>query len=247
MTHDQYFFDWMTYAMKAASFHASEVLEAMTWFDLPMEVEAAYDAPFPSRTYMAGARVFPSLINQVPGTTQEAWEGLTSFEKPFVTIWAGNDPGGLGACETQNNLACNVPGAQGQPHTRLPEASHFLQDDQGPEIAARLVAFIQNDPSTLGNYEPTCGLPIAADGTGTTCTEDADCSALVADICITSQSISTGFCSVEGCTAGSCLDAYVCCHDCNPAAAGLLPFEGSACFHPVLTSQLTGVAGCTCD
>jgi len=32
-----------------------------------------------------------------------------------------------------------VPGAAGQPHTRIPEASHFLQDDQGEEIAMRLV------------------------------------------------------------------------------------------------------------
>ena len=32
-----------------------------------------------------------------------------------------------------------MPGAAGQPHDRLPEASHFLQDDQGTEIATRLV------------------------------------------------------------------------------------------------------------
>ena len=33
----------------------------------------------------------------------------------------------------------NVPGAEGQAHTRLMEAGHFLQDDQGPAIAERLV------------------------------------------------------------------------------------------------------------
>ena len=245
---DDYFFEWMTYAMKAGSFHASEVVEAMTWFDLPANEEAAYDAPFPSRIYMAGPRVFPSLVNDVPGVTEQAWEGLTSFTKPFVTIWASNDPGNLGQCSTQNNLICNIPGAEGQPHTRLPEASHFLQDDQGAEIAARLVDFIQNATPTGGDYEPTCELPIAADGTGTPCTDDTDCSALVADTCI-SQSGSAGFCSVEGCTAGSCLDTYVCCHDCNPLAALLLPFDGSACFPPApeIMSLLSGRAGCTCD
>ena len=31
----------------------------MTWFDLPSAEEAAYDAPFPSREYMAGPRTFP--------------------------------------------------------------------------------------------------------------------------------------------------------------------------------------------
>jgi haloalkane dehalogenase len=225
-----YFFEWMTYAMKAGTFHASEVVEAMTWFDLPADEEAAYDAPFPSRIYMAGPRVFPSLVNDLPGVTEQAWKGLTSFAKPFVTIWASNDPGNLGQCSTQNNLICNIPGADGQSHTRLPEASHFLQDDQGPEIAARLVDFITNDAPTAAEYEPTCGIPIAADGTGTLRTEDADCSKLVANTCIKPAGSGNGFCSVQGCTAGSCADPYVCCHDCNPAAAPYLPFEGSACF-----------------
>jgi hypothetical protein len=134
----------MIYAMKAESFHASEVVEAMTWFDLSAEEEAAYDAPFPSREYMAGVRKFPSCINEVPGTTQQAWIGLSSFSKPFLTIWASNDPGQLGSCEAQQLFIDNVPGAAGQDHVRLPEASHFLQDDQGAAIAQRLVAFYEN-------------------------------------------------------------------------------------------------------
>ena len=134
-----YFGNWMAYAMTAESFHASEVVEAMTWFDLPDDVEAAYDAPFPGRIYMAGPRTFPSLVNEVPGTTEEAWVGLRDFAKPFLTLWASNDPGNLGQCSTQQFLVEQIPGAEGQPHDRLPESSHFLQDDQGTEIATRLV------------------------------------------------------------------------------------------------------------
>ncbi|MEM1153729.1 MAG: haloalkane dehalogenase [Pseudomonadota bacterium] len=136
-----YFGEWANYAMKSSSFQPSVVMEALTWFDLPDEEAAAYDAPFPSRVYMAGPRVFPSLVNEIPGTTQEAWAGLTAFEGPFLTLWAANDPGGLGSCATQQNLVNAVPGAVGQPHDRLAEASHFLQDDQGTEIAGRLVEF----------------------------------------------------------------------------------------------------------
>ncbi len=138
---DDYFGDWMVYAMTARSFRPSEVVEAITWFDLPLDEEAAYNAPFPCRTYMAGPRVFPSLINDVPGQTEEAWAGLTAFDKPFLTLWASNDPGNLGSCEAQQVLIDNIPGAAGQPHDRLAEASHFLQDDQGAEIARRLVEF----------------------------------------------------------------------------------------------------------
>ncbi|MBT8213965.1 MAG: hypothetical protein KJP12_01990, partial [Acidimicrobiia bacterium] len=134
-----YFGDWIIYSMTAESFHASEVVEALTWYDLTAEEEAAYDAPFPSRDYMGGPRTFPSLVNQVPGQTAEAWQGLMAFDKPFLTLWASNDPGQLGSCATQQNFIDNVRGAEGQPHDRLPESSHFLQDDQGTEIANRLV------------------------------------------------------------------------------------------------------------
>ena len=151
-----YFGAWMIYAMKAGSFHASEVVEAMTWFDLPEDVEAAYDAPFPSRIYMAGPRTFPSLVNEVPGTTEEAWVGLRSFEKPFITIWAANDPGNLGQCDTQETLISSVPGAAGWPHARLPEASHFLQDDQGTQIAQRLVRFLSGDVVPLTRETRYC-------------------------------------------------------------------------------------------
>lgn len=144
------FGNWMNYAMKGASFTASEVVEALTWPDLSSEEEAAYDAPFPSREYMAGVRTFPSLINDLPGLNDEAWAGLTSYEKPFITIWGGNDAGNLGSCETQQKLINSIPGADGQDHVRLPEAGHFLQNDQGAEIARRLVKFYKNEEPRVG-------------------------------------------------------------------------------------------------
>lgn len=140
------FADWMVYAMTGASFHPAEVVEALTYFDVPTKEEAAYDAPFPSRIYMAGPRVFPSLINDLPGVTEDAWISLTKYKKPFLTIWASNDPGNLGTKTIQDRLINNIPGAAGQPHVRLPEASHFLQDDQGPEIARRINEFIAANP-----------------------------------------------------------------------------------------------------
>lgn len=140
---DGFFGDWMRYAMTGESFTAGAVVEALTWFDLTPEEQAAYDAPFPDRIYMAGPRVFPSLINQLGGETAEGWAGLQAYDKPFLTLWADNDPGTLGACETQQQLIDNVPGAAGQPHDRLSEASHFLQDDQGTEIATRIVDWLR--------------------------------------------------------------------------------------------------------
>lgn len=91
---------------------------------------------------MGGPRAFPGLTLQMPGITQVAWEGLSEFEKPFLTIWGGNDPGNLGQPAVQQNLLDHVPGTEGWDHVRLEEASHFLQDDQGEEIARRVNEFI---------------------------------------------------------------------------------------------------------
>lgn len=133
---------WIDYARNDERFAASQILEAMTYFDLPDEELAAYDAPFPSRLAMGGPRAFPGLVNQLPGVTDTAWAGLGEFEKPFLTIWGGNDPGNLGRPQTQQALLDHVPGTAGWDHVRLPEASHFLQDDQGEEIARRINEFI---------------------------------------------------------------------------------------------------------
>jgi haloalkane dehalogenase len=136
------FFAWMTYARYDERFRASQALEAGTYFALTQEELSAYDAPFPARISMAGARVFPGLIMNMNGTTDSAWEGLRSYNKPFLTIIGNNDVGPLGNVETANYFIENIPGAKGQPHTRLIEADHFLQDDQGEEIARRMIEFI---------------------------------------------------------------------------------------------------------
>ena len=137
---------WIDYARNDKRFQASQILEAMTYFDLSEEELAAYDAPFPSRVFMGGPRAFPGLANQLPGVTDSAWESLGKFDKPFLTIWGGNDPGNLGRPEVQQALIDHIPGTEGWDHVRLPEASHFLQDDQGEEIGRRIVEFIEAMP-----------------------------------------------------------------------------------------------------
>jgi haloalkane dehalogenase len=52
----------------------------------------------------------------------------------------------LGRPEVQQTLIDRIPGAQDQPRTRLAQASHFLQDDQGAEIARLMIAFMQANP-----------------------------------------------------------------------------------------------------
>lgn len=95
---------------------------------------------------MAATRTFPGLTNELGGKTQAAWEGLQSYGNHMLTIWGANDPNELGLIATQNILLDGVPGTKGQPHVRLDEASHFLQDDQGVEISTRMVEVMRNNP-----------------------------------------------------------------------------------------------------
>ncbi|MDJ0707982.1 MAG: haloalkane dehalogenase [Leptolyngbyaceae cyanobacterium MO_188.B28] len=142
---DEGFGALIAHALYYEDYRASEIVEALTYFALTQKEEAAYDAPFPSRIAMAGPRTFPSLVNMMPGVTQVAWEGLSTFEKPFLTIWGDNDPVPLvGPPEIQQALITAIPGAAGQDHVRLRLASHFLQDDRGVAIARRINAFISD-------------------------------------------------------------------------------------------------------
>jgi pimeloyl-ACP methyl ester carboxylesterase len=139
---------WMTYAMFYEDLDIGQFVEVHTYFPISAEEEAAYSAPFPSEITMAGARSFPSLVNDTFGVTLEAWANLREFEKPFLTIWGGNDPNNAGLPRNQNLYINSVPGAEGWDHVRLPEAGHYLQDDQGEDIARRMNEFIAQTPIT---------------------------------------------------------------------------------------------------
>jgi hypothetical protein len=89
--------------------------------------------------------------------------------------------------------------------------------------------------------------PVTPDGTGTLCQTDADCPGNGVDKCLDPYGTG-GFCTREGCGQGECETPYVCCHDCSPAVAPMLPFVGSACIPGDQTGQLTAApVSCTCD
>jgi haloalkane dehalogenase len=113
--------------------------------DLPDEVAAAYDAPFPDASYKAGPRAFPALIPQTlddPATldNQRAWEVLRRLDVPLLTAFSDGDPITAGG---ERYLQAAVPGAAGQPHTTVESAGHFLQEDRGPELAQVVLDWLQ--------------------------------------------------------------------------------------------------------
>ncbi|MDQ3878210.1 MAG: haloalkane dehalogenase, partial [Actinomycetota bacterium] len=76
-----------------------------------------------------------------------AWDALTKWEKPFLTIFGADDPITRGA---DRFLQAAVPGAQGHDHRVLEGAGHFLQEEKGEEIASLVVEFISNTQHVVG-------------------------------------------------------------------------------------------------
>ena len=138
------FLRWQRYSQETPEFHIGGIVKGGCATDLPSEVIAAYDAPFPDDSYKAGARVFPALVPTAPDDpaaepNRKAWEALRRWEKPLLTAFSDSDPVTRGGDRALQKL---IPGAAGQPHTTITGAGHFLQEDKGPELAAVVVGFI---------------------------------------------------------------------------------------------------------
>ncbi len=137
------FMKWREFASTSPHFPVGKIMQNSTVQELPADVIAAYEAPFPDDSYMAGARVFPSLVPVSPDdpavpANRAAWEILQSWTKPFVTAFSDSDPITRGGERPFQKL---VPGAQGRDHPTIEDAGHFLQEDKGEELAALLIRF----------------------------------------------------------------------------------------------------------
>lgn len=107
----------------------------------PASVLAAYTAPFPDQTYLAGPRAMPDLVPTDPDdpaapANRAAWQRLSTWDKPFLVAFSDRDPitGGLAPV-----LARTVPGARS---VTIPGAGHFIQEDAGPALADAIIDFL---------------------------------------------------------------------------------------------------------
>ncbi len=124
------------------------VAQTITHYQLPPEIIAAYDAPFPEDRYKAGAAVFPSLVPispDMPGAKEmkAAREVLSRWRKPTQVMFSDGDPILGGAAGFFRRL---IPSAADQPEITIRGAGHFLQEEKGAEIAAEVIAFIERTP-----------------------------------------------------------------------------------------------------
>jgi len=107
------------------------------------EVIAGYDAPFPVPESRVGIAMFPELVATSSGHPSapamlDARERLRSFDRPALVLFSDSDPiFGRGAAEAMASL---LPNAELDPP--LEGAGHFLQEDRGEQVAARIAAWL---------------------------------------------------------------------------------------------------------
>ena len=137
---------WREFSQNSPKFDIGRVIQGGTLQELSDEVVAAYNAPFPSEEYKAGARIFPSLVPASPDDLESnnnrlAWKKLMQWEKPFLTIFGDGDDIMRGADKALQKF---IPGTKGQKHTML-NAGHFIQEEKGEELAVLIAQFYKEN------------------------------------------------------------------------------------------------------
>lgn len=140
------FLDWQRFATTSPKFDIATVIQMATTTNLSPAIMAAYNAPFPTDEYKAGARIFPALVpttedDPESNNNKAAWGILNQWTKPFITLFSDQDPITKGGEQVFQKL---VPGTKGQAHTFV-SGGHFLQEDKGPELASLLVKFYKKN------------------------------------------------------------------------------------------------------
>jgi haloalkane dehalogenase len=144
------FLNWRKFSQEVEDFAVGAIVNFGCSTDLPRDVVAAYDAPFPDDSFKAGARQFPTLVPATPDDpasepNRAAWRVLEQWKKPFLTAFSDADPVTSGG---EKPLQARIPGASGQPHTTIEGGGHFLQEDRGPALAQVVVDFIRSTEDT---------------------------------------------------------------------------------------------------
>jgi haloalkane dehalogenase len=135
------FMAWRDFAERNPDLPVGFVIQGATATELPDDVVAAYDAPFPNAESKAGAAQFPLLVpttEDAPGAAEmkAVLEGLSRWDKPAVVAFSDSDP--VFPYPRSGDVFCQaIPTAGDQ--VKIEGAAHFLQEDRGEAIAAAIL------------------------------------------------------------------------------------------------------------
>jgi haloalkane dehalogenase len=138
------FLAWREFAEKNPDLPVGFVIQGATTTELPDEVVAGYDAPFPTPESKAGAAQFPLLVpieDDGAGAKEmrEVADALGRWEKPALVAFSDNDPV-FPYPRAGERFVEWIPTVSEQ--VKIEGAAHFLQEDRGDRIADEILRFL---------------------------------------------------------------------------------------------------------
>jgi len=142
------FMAWREFAERTPDLPIGMIVQGATTTDLPPDVVAAYEAPFPTPESKAGAARFPLLVPLTPDEPGAAEmlavkDALASWDKPALVAFSDTDPVFPYPIAGEQFTEL-IPTAGEQ--VRIEGAAHFLQEDRGPEIVDAMLAAFSAGP-----------------------------------------------------------------------------------------------------
>ena len=140
------FMAWREFAERTPDLPIGTIIQGATTTELPPEVVAAYEAPFPTPESKAGAQRFPLLVpltmeDQGVAEMVATRDALGRWDKPALVAFSDTDPV-FPFPRAGERFTELIPTAGEQ--VRIEGGAHFLQEDRGPQIVdAMLQAFAQ--------------------------------------------------------------------------------------------------------
>jgi haloalkane dehalogenase len=136
------FMAWREFVERTPDLPIGLIIQGATTTELPPEVIAAYEAPFPTPDSKAGAQRFPMLVPLTyddPGVPemQATRAALSGWTKPALVAFSDTDPV-FPYPKAGEQFTELIPTAGEQ--VRIEGAAHFLQEDRGVEIADAMLA-----------------------------------------------------------------------------------------------------------
>jgi haloalkane dehalogenase len=138
------FMAWREFAEKNPDLPVGFVIQGGTTSELPEDVVAAYEAPFPTSESKAGAAQFPLLVpteEDAPGAAEmrEIADALGRWEKPALIAFSDSDPV-FPFPRAGERFVEWIPTVTEQ--VKIEGAAHFLQEDRGEQIAGEILRFL---------------------------------------------------------------------------------------------------------
>ncbi|HUE33888.1 MAG TPA: haloalkane dehalogenase [Mycobacterium sp.] len=138
------FLAWRDFAQKNPDLPVGFVIQGATATELPGDVVAAYDAPFPNPESKAGAAQFPLIVpttedsvgaKEMRAITNE----LSRWNKPALVAFSDLDP--VFPYPRAGQVLCDlIPTVAEQ--VKIEGASHFLQEDRGERLAEEVLKLL---------------------------------------------------------------------------------------------------------